>query len=329
MSHVDEGELTAYADGAYAPGAADAQRIEAHLAVCENCRNRLAQAQALAGRAREILAFASPTVAPMPSFAELSDRSVQPARERKRMPLAWAATVILAVGLGWFGRGELQQQQTEIASDDARVGDTAPLPTPAAPAVTKQTGPRTDSRPGPPTDAVARERKQLPEPARLAGAASGAGQVATGEMPPLNPPSAPPPSAAGNAVASLSRADVANQPAESDISYMTAAEAERRGVPLHIVPELEVLRVGVRGGDTVVEQKLPDGKILTVTTLADVTAQRQEDARDFAAESKARAAAAPMMVRAAGLMITRAGKRVNVMAGVPADSLRALAAKVR
>ena len=41
MSHVDDGELTAYADGAYPAHDPEALRIGAHLSTCENCRARL------------------------------------------------------------------------------------------------------------------------------------------------------------------------------------------------------------------------------------------------------------------------------------------------
>jgi anti-sigma factor ChrR (cupin superfamily) len=82
MSHIDEGELTAYADGAYAPEDADAQRIAMHIAECANCRNRLAEAQRLSGRASEILAVAAPASMEAPPFEHIA--ASVPRRTRSR-----------------------------------------------------------------------------------------------------------------------------------------------------------------------------------------------------------------------------------------------------
>ena len=57
MSHVDDGELTAYADGAYPVNDPVALRISAHLSTCANCRTRVEQSQELRSRASEILGY--------------------------------------------------------------------------------------------------------------------------------------------------------------------------------------------------------------------------------------------------------------------------------
>src|SRR6185295_2080303 len=97
MSHVDDGTLHAYLDGELAP--VERARFEAHVAECAACRGRLEEERALIERASNLLALAQPP-----------DRSAPPLHElrrprlawRLRVPLAWAATVVLALGIGYY-----------------------------------------------------------------------------------------------------------------------------------------------------------------------------------------------------------------------------------
>jgi hypothetical protein len=101
MSHVDDGTLHAYLDGELAP--VERERVKGHLAACQGCRGRLAEEQAIIERAGRLLDLAAPaTSAVAPPLHTLRRR---PAWWQLRRPLAWAATVVLAVGLGWFLRG--------------------------------------------------------------------------------------------------------------------------------------------------------------------------------------------------------------------------------
>lgn len=122
MSHIDEGVLHAHLDGALRPGHADWATAEAHLDVCHDCRRRLAEARELRDGAATLLAGMSTKPLPQPSFQELAaagaarrlDLSPPPvtAPPRRRGPrwwnspgrLAWAASLVLAVGAGWIGR---------------------------------------------------------------------------------------------------------------------------------------------------------------------------------------------------------------------------------
>lgn len=117
MSHVDEGILHAYLDGELAP--VEAERLEAHLAGCDACRARLAEERALIERASKLLGRTAP---PLPA------RAAPPLHElrhpglvwRIRTPLAWAATVVLALGIGWYTRGTLLlSPKTEMASPES------------------------------------------------------------------------------------------------------------------------------------------------------------------------------------------------------------------
>ncbi len=120
MSHVDEGTLHAYLDGELPP--AERTALETHLADCATCRATLTEERALRERASAVLGSARPAERPAPPLEQLR-------RESKRSPwrvrrsFAWAASLALALGLGYSLR-------TPRAS--------APLQTPAEPVVVAQ-----------------------------------------------------------------------------------------------------------------------------------------------------------------------------------------------
>ena len=115
MSHVDDGTLHAYLDGELSPP--EARGVEAHLAQCPACRGRLDEERALIARAGELLALAAPPDRELPPFRA---GDVKPATRlwwKVRLPLAWAATVLLALGIGtYLGIGVEQVQRRENAS---------------------------------------------------------------------------------------------------------------------------------------------------------------------------------------------------------------------
>lgn len=140
MSHIDEGELTAYADGAFAPDEPEAQHIAAHLAECANCRNVLTRVQQTSARAQEILAIASPDVIVVPAL---------PRRRSLFVPMAWAASLVFAVGLGYLSRDLMQTHMTTtpqkppVAVSVPEVVATTPPP----PVIKETPRRRTESRP--------------------------------------------------------------------------------------------------------------------------------------------------------------------------------------
>ena len=111
MSHVDDGALHAYLDGALDSfPAAEADRIRSHLESCEACSQRLEEEQQLRAEASAILAGAGTYLGDIPPFEELRARAQ--AREHTRRPgawkigrLAWAASLVIGLGSGWMLRG--------------------------------------------------------------------------------------------------------------------------------------------------------------------------------------------------------------------------------
>lgn len=128
MSHVDDGLLHAYLDGALlAEDPARAADVEAHLAVCDDCQARLRQAEALKAEADALLELAAPPMEAAPAFEEIVARAeaaeragpdagtaagatASPARRPRPSAaawtrrLAWAASVVIALGMGWWAR---------------------------------------------------------------------------------------------------------------------------------------------------------------------------------------------------------------------------------
>ena len=126
MSHVDEGTLHAYLDGELAP--VERERVDTHLKGCPACQARLAEERAIIERASRLLGMAAPPERVMPPLDQLRR---PPVIWRLRRPLAWAATVVLAVGLGWFARGWPGRSMEERSATRAESA-TAPVKTPAA-----------------------------------------------------------------------------------------------------------------------------------------------------------------------------------------------------
>ncbi len=112
MSHVNEGQIHAYLDRQleFADQAAR-ERFETHVAECSDCTVLLNEARAIHARATGMLGDSQPAVADMPSFEAVvtraSERSARWATVRKlnrTRALAWAASIVVAVAVGWYAR---------------------------------------------------------------------------------------------------------------------------------------------------------------------------------------------------------------------------------
>jgi len=137
MSHVDDGTLHAYLDGELTP--VESGRLDAHLAECQPCRARLEEERALIERASKLLSQAVP---PIPERAAPPLHQLRRPRVawRLRVPLAWAATILMAVGIGWFLRGP--QTASRMGASDSRLDSAPPAqPSAGAPAIALDTRP--------------------------------------------------------------------------------------------------------------------------------------------------------------------------------------------
>lgn len=124
MSHLDEGMLHTLLDGEATAEQATAWR--AHLAACDACASRLAEEAALRVRARAALdaVLPDPIVVAIPTGRG----------RRWRAPLAWAATVLVAVGAGWLMRGAWPGGSPAGAPADEAATELTASPPAAAPA---------------------------------------------------------------------------------------------------------------------------------------------------------------------------------------------------
>ncbi len=121
MRHVTDGELHAFLDGALDLLSDDrGEEVRDHLSGCRVCSERLQDEEVLRTRAEAILGDPDFGGVALPTFEELRERAEAPGsvptasargpEERihyrgpiRGLPLAWAATIILAVGVGWMG----------------------------------------------------------------------------------------------------------------------------------------------------------------------------------------------------------------------------------
>lgn len=137
MKHVDDSILHALLDGQLdalhaaraLPDGTDRRDIEAHLHACTECRARLDDERAIREGASRVLHDAALTTVDVPPFEMVAfgrqPGGSQPVRRRTAIPMAWAATVMLALGAGWWGSSLRTQEQAAVA----------PLHAPAAPLV--------------------------------------------------------------------------------------------------------------------------------------------------------------------------------------------------
>src|SRR2546427_6208819 len=116
MSHVDDGTLHAYLDAELSP--VQSQDVEAHIAQCPGCRDRLEEERALIARADELLGLAAP---PDRATSPFNAGDLKPPARlwsQVRLPLAWAATVMLALGIGMYlGGGAAMGRREEAATN--------------------------------------------------------------------------------------------------------------------------------------------------------------------------------------------------------------------
>lgn len=132
MAHVDDGELEMLLDGVLHLLPPERAEVVLRYVETEEGAERLARARDVHERSVEILSSSRPRVGELPDFAALKARSavgagaeeggtggaaggtpppdLLPLAPRRRgVSLLWAASLAAALGLGWMGRGLLQE----------------------------------------------------------------------------------------------------------------------------------------------------------------------------------------------------------------------------
>jgi len=150
MSHIPEDELHAYLDQAL--GRSRCVEIESHLAECTRCRDARDGIAALRDRTTALLARLAPRRTTVPPYAELRRRAQLQIFRQQRIfaRLAWAASVVLALGIGWTA--STLYRAPSPATPLASAPEPAPLapvaqPAAAAPSSLEPAGPAAASAP--------------------------------------------------------------------------------------------------------------------------------------------------------------------------------------
>ena len=178
MPHIEEGQLHALLDGAYQGDSPEARAIHAHLSACTDCRSLLESERVIRERAHDLLERARPLPETIPPFDTIVRRS-RPQRAALLPParLAWAASVLIAIGLGWFGRDlntrrSVQMTQESLAAgapptaaDSLRTDARAPSASDAAASAVEPASPPPASASAPsPDERALADRRAAPPP---------------------------------------------------------------------------------------------------------------------------------------------------------------------
>jgi hypothetical protein len=264
MRHIPEEELHAYLD----QGLSRTQcvEIESHLADCASCRALRDGIAALRDRTTSLLARLAPHRTPLPAFESLRKRAAEEAsiRRRRLQRMAWAASLVAAVGLGWGASAVLGPGAT------SRAGAPSPRPRTAAVAQSAAAARQPSEPAASPPRQVIRTVRDSVRPS--SSAAKMARAVTTRERP------VRPDRSAALAVLDLSPAPELTKldPPQSrseefggmwrTLSW-DGAEAET-GKPLPRIEGLPVVQVQIQAGErgtrpvTVVAQQLSSGQVI-------------------------------------------------------------------
>ena len=144
MRHIPEDELHAYLDQALSR--TQCVEIESHLADCPSCRATRDGIAALRDRTTALLSRLAPPPSIPPAFERLRRLAaeVESQRRRRLHVVAWVASLVLALGLGWSAsslvrtRGEHAApvlaralERTPPAASPAPASAASPAPSPA------------------------------------------------------------------------------------------------------------------------------------------------------------------------------------------------------
>jgi hypothetical protein len=335
MLHIPEDELHAYLDQALSRS--QCVEIESHLASCSACQAQRDRIAALRDRTTALLAVLAPPVSLPPSIETIRTRAgvLQGRRHRMVRYGSWAASVLVALGLGWtahvwMGRtsGTAERGNQDVAVQESAAAQSNSIPDSNARSSSPLPAPVTTAS-NPPAP---RNPLRTPSDRRPAGAD-------TARNVPLPLPVAPAvahvalDTARNEDSSRFSAANSTQLANEHEIPELTpesmwrivsvAAAEEESGAPLPSVPGLQVVQVkvqGLRANEKIVavDQRLATGEV--IRTIEGPAAQMTDLlARD--GRSQAGTTAASRAFDA--LMTLRFGDRMVAIRG-PADSLKAL-----
>jgi hypothetical protein len=333
MSHVDDGKLNALLDGEL--GAEEAAAVEAHIAACPECTGRLADAKRFLAEASDLLGALelpkaaaaeresrrrvpktarevaldldgatqrSPAIrpnltgdAPKPLFAR------PPARRRIDVTtLAWAATVVLAIGVGFLAN-EVRHSRQAAAYGEGYAG--RPVVSRAAATVPPESAEAHAAAP-------AAERNEPAPPASVAAAPAQAAQGGRARR------------TAASGAAPASATDLARKETPALRGKQLAAGAES-GQPAGNRPGRAAKGVDVVGGVSAVAEP-PSAAVVTAEPLAAAPAADRAAAAAQGNALLARAAPADQRLtafRSADLeeAVARLGGAIRLIDGMRID----------
>jgi anti-sigma factor RsiW len=336
MRHIPEDELHAYLDQALSRS--QCVEIESHLASCVACRRERDAIAALRDRTTALLATLAPPRRIVPSYEQLSERAAaRSARVAGRWrAAAWAASMLLAVGLGWGARS--------VGND----------PAPAAPELAgssitpvSRAEPETTAAPSAPVSAPTGElaMRETPSPSTAPRQPAAASVVpapaARFQIPDQFPASDqlrdPIPSEPAGAMLSSGRLPSENFSGGSTgalfrtVSWDRARFERGESVPrIEGLPVMEVQLAGSRGDDSrplmVVAQQLSSGQVIrTIEGPATDVNQLLASQRSDASSPWPTMDEGDGIAGGDGTMAVRRGDRIlAITAPLPSDSLRAM-----
>jgi hypothetical protein len=336
MRHIPEEELHAYLDQALSRS--QCVEIESHLADCPSCQATRDGIAALRDRTTALLARLAPPRTISPSFESLSRRAeaVVFARRRRLNLAAWAASVVVAVGLGYSA--SLFMHPSASTAVATRAIAPSPAATAAAPVTRPAAQPADSARTGQPAeiDHSARDERPRPEPLKQAasrsvasaGTAVRAREHRESVLAVLNPVPAvelsklEPPRASNEEFGGMWRT----------VSW--AGAQEETGKPLPHINGLPVVRVQIQQAEgarplTVVAQQLSSGQVIqtiegSASDVSQLLARRQLSEAD-SVPLRGDTVAGTNVVNADHSMAMQLGDRMLAITGdLPSDSLRAM-----
>ncbi|MEX2531780.1 MAG: hypothetical protein WD960_13515 [Gemmatimonadota bacterium] len=124
MQHLDDGYLQSWLDRDRSGiTGAEAAEVEAHVAHCKVCAARLAEMEGTNQQVRSLLASVAPGAEAAPDFDEVVRRSRRRSGSggdgRGWMAAGWAASIVLATGLGWLSHDVVRPGSDDRASAPA------------------------------------------------------------------------------------------------------------------------------------------------------------------------------------------------------------------